>query len=164
MSSLRNIIPVGSQTLTPAAEIIATLNVSTGEYEFSAVPVELLKLDASSMYFMEQISIAANIDQSDFFNGVTQSVKVRFVSQKTGQRHQHFSEDFTVVSIQEPIPLSNVFYSLDGGDSLKISISGAIAQQVGMIDKDTVVFRVSAVIHRTGNQNFVNDLKRTWGQ
>ena len=164
MSSLRNIIPVGSQTLTPAAEVVAVLDVSTGAYVFNVAPVELLKMDSSSVYFMEQLTIAANIDQSDFFNGVTDTVKIKFVSEKTGQRAQHFSEDFTVISVQEPIPISNIFYSLDGGDSLKISLSGAIAQQVGMIDKANVVFRVSAVVHRSGNQKFVEEIKRGWGQ
>jgi len=163
MSSFRSSIPVGSHTLTPAAEIVATLDVTTGFYVFDSVPVHLLKMDASSVYFLDQLTIAANIDQSDFFNGVNETVKLSFISSKSNQRQQNFSDDFSIISIQEPIPISNIFYSLDS-ENILVSFSGSVKQQIGMIDLDKIVFRVSAVVQRVTNQKFVNDLKRGWGQ
>lgn len=160
--------PPGSYLLTPSAEFRAVLDVNIGEYVIEKTPVNFLSLDPRSVYLFQTFTVSSNIEQADFFNSRINPLKIDFIYKQEQNGARNFPEKLEVNAVEQPYPMSNIFYTLNGSNSnrdyLQIIPEGRFRQQVGMIDVEEIVFNISAVCMRSGNQKFVNDTKKEQGQ
>lgn len=165
-------LPPSATTLFPSCELelnffddilSPTEPGNIGQYVTNGIPVSLLRLDPRALYILERLTVSASIDQNTFFDSVIEPLKLKFSLEKDANRSQNFPDNYQINTINFPHEMSTIFYSLSGDDFLQVAaVSGKLLQLSEMIDMEKIKLRISAVVHRTTNSEFVNKIKAEW--
>lgn len=152
---ITNNIPFSSTVRTVIAEVVGTYVPAVSEYQFSGVS-NLLQMEKNSLYLMDQLTICSNITQDSYFEGAVPPLNLEFLWGLDGLRCDFFPDFFPVSAVNQPVPLSAPFFSGESGQSLNVSITGAINQVPGIIGVSSVRMQVSAVVYRITDQQFIS--------
>ena len=149
-------IPRQAKFLPSDTKFTAAFNIPfVGGYDFNTAAnqnVKVLELVPNSVYYVDNLSVGANIPKEDYLGAILITPLLTF--KHSIGNEIIYSRSFPIVQLYEQKEATVFFNSQKTGDFLSLSLTGQLNQTAELVGKDPIALDVSLSIYQISERDY----------